>query len=67
MKSATSLMPPITGLSGTQFSILNLLGVIDPEGPEKVKQHSDEVGATFYGRHPAHNTLCCEYKKNVVD
>jgi hypothetical protein len=33
--SATSLMPPSTGLSGTQFSTLNSAGINDPEGPEK--------------------------------
>ena len=33
MKSATSLTPPSTGLSGIQFSILNVLEY--PEGPEK--------------------------------
>ena len=28
--------------------------------------HRDEVAATFYGRHAALNTRCCEYKKNLV-
>jgi hypothetical protein len=28
-------MPPITGLSGTQFSTLNSAGINDSEGPEK--------------------------------
>jgi hypothetical protein len=35
MKSATSLTPSNTGLSGTQFSTLNSAGINDPEGPEK--------------------------------
>jgi hypothetical protein len=32
---ATSLTPPSTGLSFTQFSTLNSAGINDPEGPEK--------------------------------
>jgi hypothetical protein len=35
MKSATSLTPPSTGLSGTQFSTLKSAGINDPEGPQK--------------------------------
>jgi hypothetical protein len=35
--SATSLTPPSTGLSGTQFSTIKSVGINDPdpEGPEK--------------------------------
>ena len=51
MKSATSLSPPSTGFRNTKC-----IGVIDPKGPEK--QHRDEVGATFYGRHTAPDNRC---------
>jgi hypothetical protein len=34
--SATSLTPPSTGLSGTQFSTLYSVGINDPEGPENI-------------------------------
>ena len=58
MKSATFLTPPSTGLSGTQFSILNVWESLIP----KDQKICDEVGATFYGRHTALYTRCCEYK-----
>jgi hypothetical protein len=31
----TSLTPPSTGLSGTQFSTLNSAGINDPEGAQQ--------------------------------
>ena len=37
MKSATSLTPPRTGLSGTQFTILNVLESLIPKDQEKYK------------------------------
>jgi hypothetical protein len=57
---ATSLMPPITGLSGTQFTTLNSPGINDPEGPEKYNNTEVKYGATFYSCHTALDTCCCE-------
>ena len=61
-KSATSLMP-LAQHQLKWYSILNTK-CIDPVGPEKMEQHWDEVGATFYGRNTALSTHCCEYKKS---
>jgi hypothetical protein len=58
--SATSLTPPCTGFSGTQFSTLNSAGIIDPEGPEKYNNTEVKHGATFYSCHTAFDTCCCE-------
>ena len=47
MKSATSLMPPNSGLSDNTKCI----GVFDPERPENKTEM--RLGATFYGLTPA--------------
>jgi hypothetical protein len=60
MMRATSLTPPSTGLSGTQFSTLNSAGINDPEGPEKYNNTEEKYGATFYSCHTALNNCCCE-------
>jgi hypothetical protein len=54
-KSATSLTPPSTGLSGTQFSKLNSAGINDPEGPAKYNNTEVMFGATFYSCRTALN------------
>jgi hypothetical protein len=58
--NATSLTPPITGFSGTQFSTLNSAGINDPEGPVKYINTEVKYGATFYSCHTALDTCCCE-------
>jgi hypothetical protein len=60
MKSATSLTPPITDLSDTQFSTLNSAGINDPKGQEKYKNTEVKYGATFDSCHTALDTRCCE-------
>jgi hypothetical protein len=52
---ATSLTPPSTSLSGTQFSTLNNAGINDPEGPEKYNNTQVKFGAIFYSCHTAQN------------
>jgi hypothetical protein len=43
--------PPSTGLSGTQFSTLNIAGNNDREGPEKYNNTEVKYVATFYSCH----------------
>jgi hypothetical protein len=57
-KSATSLKPPSTGLSGTQFLTLNSAGINDPEGPGKYNNTEVKYEATFYDCHTALDTCC---------
>jgi hypothetical protein len=38
---------PSTGLSGTEFSTLNIAGINDPEGPEKYNNTEVKYGETF--------------------
>jgi hypothetical protein len=45
VKSATSVTPPMTGLSGTQLPILNSVGINDPEGPDKYNKTEVKYGA----------------------
>ena len=66
MKSVTSLAPPRIDLNGIQFSILNVLETLIPKDQKKYNNYNKYkyVGATFYGRHTALDTHCCEYKKS---
>jgi hypothetical protein len=47
LKSATSLMPPGTGLSATQFLTLKSAGLNYPEVPEKYNKTEVKNGATL--------------------
>jgi hypothetical protein len=47
-KYAISLTPPSTGLSGTQFSTLTIVGINGPERPEKYNNNEVKYGTTFY-------------------
>jgi hypothetical protein len=60
MRDATSLTPPSTGLSGSQFSTQKSAGINDPKGPEKYYNTEMKYEATFYSCHTALYTCCCE-------
>ena len=61
MKSATSHTPS-TGLSGIQFSILNVLESLIAKDQKKYNNTEMKSGRLFYGRHTGLNIRCCEYK-----
>jgi hypothetical protein len=52
--------PPSTGLSGTQFSTLNIAGINVPEVPEKYNNTEVKYGGTFYSCHLVLDICCSE-------
>ena len=62
MKSATSLTPPGTGLSGNEFSntILNVLESMTPKDQKNEKKPTEMKS----GHRTANDTCCCDYKKS---
>ena len=62
MKSATSPTPLSIGLSGIQFSILNVLESLIPK-EQKKNNNAEMKSGRFLRLHTSLNTHCCEYKK----
>ena len=59
--SIFSLMPPGTGLSSIQFSILNVLESLILKDQKKYNNTEMKSGATFYDRHTTLNSRCFDY------